>query len=171
VVVSTDLENRGKGGRNKAKNRNADAVTASSTSPDPSTSSKKRTRKDAGNEKEKSCRSEEESDISSQGGYVDCDKLSSSDDENTSPVTRSQTVPTLPVSTGPNKRFVDEKVAKKSSADKQLQLPSVPIGLGQKQVSSELPHRKPSTISIPTATGVYAIFTSFYLLLRFLDFH
>ncbi len=53
MVVSTDLENRGKVGRNKAKKRNADAVTASSTSPDPSTSSNKRTRKDAGNEKEK----------------------------------------------------------------------------------------------------------------------
>ncbi len=171
MVVSTDLENRGKGGRNKAKKRNADAVTASSTSPDPSTSSKKRTRKDAGNEKEKSCQSDEESDVSSKGGHGDCEKLSSSDDGNTSPVSRSQTVATLPVSTGPNKRSVNEKVAKKSSADKQLQLPSVPIGLGQKQVSSELPHRQPTTISIPPATGIYAIFTSFHLLLRFLDCH
>ncbi len=125
MVVSKDLENRGKGGRNKAKKRNADAVTVSSIPPDPSTSSNKRTRKDAGNEKEKSSRSEEESDLSSQGGHVDCDKLSSSDDENTSPVSLSETVPTLPVSTGPNKRSVNEK---KSSADKQLQLPSVPIG-------------------------------------------
>ncbi len=75
------------------------------------------------------------------------------------------------VNTGPNKRSVNEKVAKKSSADKQLQLPSVPIGLGQKQVSSELPHRQPTTISIPPATGIYAIFTSFQLLLRFLDCH
>jgi hypothetical protein len=53
VVVSIDLENQRKGGKNKAKKRTADAATASSTSPDPSTSSKKRTRKDAGNPTEK----------------------------------------------------------------------------------------------------------------------
>jgi hypothetical protein len=75
------------------------------------------------------------------------------------------------VSRGQNKRSVNEKVAKKSSADKQLQLPSVPIGLGQKQASSEFPHRQPTSISIPPATGIYAIFTSFYLLFRFLDCH
>ena len=157
VVVSTDLENRGRGGRNKAKKRTAAAATASSTSPDPSTSSKKRTRKDAGNEKEESTSlsDEVENDISLQEEHVDFDDLSSSDDENTSQVSVPQTVPTLPVSTAPSKRSVKQKGTKKSSADKQLQLPSVPIGLGQKQVISEIPHRQSSTVSIPPATGIY----------------
>jgi hypothetical protein len=173
VVVSTDLENRGKGGRNKAKKRTADAATASSTSSDPSTSSKKRTRKDAGNEKEESrSRSDEgEDDISLQEEHVDFDDLSSSDNENTSQVSVPQTVPTLPVSTAPSKRSVKQKGTKKSSADKQLQLPSVPIGLGQKQVSSEIPHRQSTTVSIPPATGIHAIFTSIRLLLRLFEIH
>ena len=174
VVVSTDLENRGRGGRNKAKKRTAAAATASSTSPDPSTSSKKRTRKDAGNEKEESTSlsDEGENDISLQEEHVDFDDLSSSDDENTSQVSVPQTVPTLPVSTAPSKRSVKQKGTKKSSADKQLQLPSVPIGLGQKQVSSEIPHRQSTTVSIsPPATGIHAIFTSIRLLLRLFEIH
>ena len=96
--------------------------------------------------------------------------LQKSDDENTRLVSVLQTVPTLPVSTAPNKRSVKEKVTKKASADEQLQLSSVPIGLGQKQVSSEIPHRQSTTVSIPPATSIHAIFTSIRLLLRLLNF-
>ena len=98
--------------------------------------------------------------------------LQKSDDENTRLVSVLQTVPTLPVSTAPNKRSVKEKVTKKASADEQLQLSSVPIGLGQKQVSSEIPHRQSTTVSIsPPATGIHAIFTSIRLLLRLFEIH
>ena len=126
-----------------------------------------------GNEKEefRSRSDEGENDISLQEEHVDFDDLSSSDYENTSQVSVPQTVPTLPVSTAPSKRSVKKKVTKKASTDKQLQLPSVPIGLGQKQVSSEIPHRKSTTVSIPPATGIHAIFTSIRLLLRLFEIH
>ena len=89
--------------------------------------------------------------ISSEGEIPDFEKWSSSDDDNTRPVSGSQT---LPVSTA-QKRSIKGKVTEKASVDKQLQLPSVPIGLWRKQVTP----RQPTAISIPMAAGIYSPFT------------
>nr|CAH0103901.1 unnamed protein product [Daphnia galeata] len=135
VVVSTDLENRGKGGRNKAKKRTAAAATASSTSPDPSTSSKKRTRKDAGNEKEES------------RSYQMREKMTSVYKKNMwILMTCLQVMMRTPVKFLFPKQYL-------LCLCQQPQLPSVPIELVQKQVSSEIPHRQSTTVSIPPATA------------------
>ncbi|XP_045026504.1 uncharacterized protein LOC116935065 isoform X2 [Daphnia magna] len=192
VVVSTDLDNRGRGGRNKAKKRNAYAASAL-----PPTSSKKRVRAAT------SCSDEEEdSESSSHMGSVELAPSSSSEndirrnkakernayaasaltptsnkkrvrascsdgEEDSERSSHMCSVELAPSSSSYNDIPQDKskvtgkkQVPPTSSNGKavtakqpQLQLPTIPSGLGKKQANSEISLSTSKTKSAPPPRG------------------